>query len=146
MSKYTQKPYSADEKRKAVEQFAEKISYSPRYSSTCIAVSPSGTAPHVILPKQLLRFCPPGVCSEETWRALGIRQSPGWEMYMRHDPAAAPRPMLSANRIGRDREDRGGGGVQGRRAIGGVGIWERSWAWGVRMSQRRRSHWVPFYS
>jgi cyclin-dependent kinase regulatory subunit CKS1 len=33
MSKYTQKPYSADEKRKAVEQFAEKISYSPRYSS-----------------------------------------------------------------------------------------------------------------
>lgn len=33
MSKYTQKPYSAEEKRKAVEQFAEKITYSPRYAS-----------------------------------------------------------------------------------------------------------------
>lgn len=38
---------------------------------------PSSRSRHVILPKQLLRFCPPGVCSEETWRALGIRQSPG---------------------------------------------------------------------
>lgn len=38
------------------------------------------------LPKQLWKFVPSGVLPEETWRSLGIRQSPGWEMYMRHGP------------------------------------------------------------
>jgi hypothetical protein len=36
MSKYTQKPFTAEEKRKAVEQFAEKITYSARYASKSI--------------------------------------------------------------------------------------------------------------
>lgn len=59
------------------------------------------------IPKQLLRYCPPGICPEDVWRGLGIRQSPGWviatsvgdpnadlyllfrwEMYMRHDPVS----------------------------------------------------------
>lgn len=31
----------------------------------------------VQIPKELLRFCPPGICSEEEWRGLGIRQSLG---------------------------------------------------------------------
>jgi hypothetical protein len=33
MSKYNQKPYTAEEKKKAIETFSEKIQYSPRYSS-----------------------------------------------------------------------------------------------------------------
>jgi len=33
MSKYSQKPYTAEEKKKAIEQYCEKIQYSPRYSS-----------------------------------------------------------------------------------------------------------------
>jgi cyclin-dependent kinase regulatory subunit CKS1 len=33
MSKYQQKPYSAEEKQKAIQAFAEKITYSARYSS-----------------------------------------------------------------------------------------------------------------
>lgn len=40
------------------------------------------------LPKQLWKFVPSGVLPEETWRSLGIRQSPGWEMYMRHGPVS----------------------------------------------------------
>jgi hypothetical protein len=32
MSRYTQKPYTAEERNAAVVQFAEKIIYSPRYS------------------------------------------------------------------------------------------------------------------
>lgn len=40
------------------------------------------------LPKQLWKFVPAGVLPEETWRSLGIRQSPGWEMYMRHGPVS----------------------------------------------------------
>lgn len=32
MSNYKQKPYTAEEKKKAIEQFSEKIQYSPRYS------------------------------------------------------------------------------------------------------------------
>ncbi len=33
MSNYKQKPYSQEEKWQAVEQHADKIDYSPRYSS-----------------------------------------------------------------------------------------------------------------
>ncbi|KAK1922708.1 regulatory subunit of cyclin-dependent kinase [Papiliotrema laurentii] len=80
MSKYTQKPFTAEEKRKAIEQYSEKIQYSPRYSNDAWEYR------HVIIPKQLVRYVPPGICSEDIWRGLGIRQSPGWEMYMRHDP------------------------------------------------------------
>ncbi|WWC91029.1 uncharacterized protein L201_005969 [Kwoniella dendrophila CBS 6074] len=80
MSKYQQKPYTAEEKRKAIEAYSEKIQYSPRYSNE------DWEYRHVIIPKQLVRYVPPGVCPEDVWRGLGIRQSPGWEMYMRHEP------------------------------------------------------------
>ncbi|ORX39274.1 regulatory subunit of cyclin-dependent kinase [Kockovaella imperatae] len=80
MSKYNQKPFTQEEKRKAIEQYSEKIQYSARYSND------EWEYRHVIIPKPLLRFTPPGVCPEDVWRGLGIRQSPGWEMYMRHDP------------------------------------------------------------
>ena len=33
MSKYNQKPFTAEEKRKAIDNYAEKIQYSARYSS-----------------------------------------------------------------------------------------------------------------
>ena len=32
MSKHNQKVYTAEDKRKAIEQYSEKIQYSPRYS------------------------------------------------------------------------------------------------------------------
>lgn len=41
---------------------------------------------HVRLPKQLVKFLPPGIAKEEEWRGIGVRQSAGWEMYMRHEP------------------------------------------------------------
>jgi len=39
MTKYNQKPFTAEEKKKAIEQYCEKIQYSPRYSSECLACS-----------------------------------------------------------------------------------------------------------
>jgi cyclin-dependent kinase regulatory subunit CKS1 len=33
MSKYNQKPFTQEEKKKAIEQYSEKIQYSPRYNS-----------------------------------------------------------------------------------------------------------------
>nr|XP_031861389.1 uncharacterized protein CI109_002993 [Kwoniella shandongensis]KAA5528461.1 hypothetical protein CI109_002993 [Kwoniella shandongensis] len=80
MSKYQQKPYTAEEKKKAIDMYSEKIQYSPRYANE------DWEYRHVIIPKQLVRYVPPGVCPEDVWRGIGIRQSPGWEMYMRHDP------------------------------------------------------------
>ena len=37
MSKYNQKPFTAEEKKKAIEQYAEKIQYSARYASESAA-------------------------------------------------------------------------------------------------------------
>ncbi|BEI85824.1 hypothetical protein CcaverHIS002_0601110 [Cutaneotrichosporon cavernicola] len=76
----SKKSYSAEEKRRAIEQYHEKINYSARYSDD------EWEYRHVILPKALTKFVPSGVLSEDVWRGLGIRQSPGWEMYMRHEP------------------------------------------------------------
>ncbi|KAL1407527.1 hypothetical protein Q8F55_006960 [Vanrija albida] len=74
------KSFNPDEKRRAIEQYHEKINYSNRYSDD------EWEYRHVILPKPLAKFVPPGILAEEVWRGLGIRQSPGWEMYMRHEP------------------------------------------------------------
>ncbi|SGZ28686.1 BQ5605_C027g10410 [Microbotryum silenes-dioicae] len=42
---------------------------------------------HVILPKALVKYLPTDrLAEEDEWRGLGIRQSPGWEHYMRHAP------------------------------------------------------------
>nr|ODN90453.1 hypothetical protein L203_01562 [Cryptococcus depauperatus CBS 7841]ODO03764.1 hypothetical protein L204_00103 [Cryptococcus depauperatus CBS 7855] len=78
--KYHQKSYTAEEKRKAIQMYEEKIHYSARYAND------DWEFRHVIIPKPLVRFIPPGICAEEIWRGIGIKQSPGWEMYMRHDP------------------------------------------------------------
>ncbi|TXT09103.1 hypothetical protein VHUM_02577 [Vanrija humicola] len=74
------KQYNPDEKRRAIEQYHEKINYSNRYSVLLVADRIRQ------LPKPLAKFVPPGILAEEVWRGLGIRQSPGWEMYMRHEP------------------------------------------------------------
>ncbi len=40
---------------------------------------------HVILPKALVKYLPTDrLATEDEWRGLGIRQSPGWEHYLRH--------------------------------------------------------------
>lgn len=40
---------------------------------------------HVILPKALVKYLPNDrLATEDEWRGLGIRQSPGWEHYLRH--------------------------------------------------------------
>lgn len=40
---------------------------------------------HVILPKALVRYLPTDrLADEDEWRGVGIRQSPGWEHYLRH--------------------------------------------------------------
>ena len=94
MSSYKTKPFSEEEKRRAILQYSEKISYSTRYSGESLLATRRLTADdaweyrHVIVPRPMVRFVPPGVLMEETWRALGIKQSPGWEMYMRHDPVS----------------------------------------------------------
>ncbi|KAL7421084.1 Cyclin-dependent kinases regulatory subunit (Cell division control protein cks1) [Cryptotrichosporon argae] len=72
--------YTAEERRRAIEQYHSKINYSDRYADD------EWEYRHVILPKALVKFCPPGVLSEDVWRGLGVRQSLGWEMYMRHEP------------------------------------------------------------
>lgn len=42
---------------------------------------------HVILPKALVKYLPTDrLAEEDEWRGLGIRQSPGWEHYLRHAP------------------------------------------------------------
>ncbi|KAK4685366.1 cyclin-dependent kinase regulatory subunit CKS1, partial [Tremellales sp. Uapishka_1] len=50
----------------------------------------------------MVRYLPPGICPEDIWRGIGIRQSPGWEMYMRHDPEpvcpAHPSPGLPTDK------------------------------------------------
>ncbi|ODN76839.1 hypothetical protein L202_05433 [Cryptococcus amylolentus CBS 6039] len=104
--KYHQKSFTAEEKRKAIHTYEGKIHYSARYSGEFprLFVDPMVEAlwtladrlfvasdteweyRHVIVPKPLVRFIPPGVCAEEVWRGIGIKQSPGWEMYMRHEP------------------------------------------------------------
>jgi hypothetical protein len=46
-------------------------------------------ARHVLLPKQLIKYLPNPMrlMSENEWRGLGVRQSPGWFHYMIHSTA-----------------------------------------------------------
>jgi cyclin-dependent kinase regulatory subunit CKS1 len=46
---------------------------------------------HVILPKALVKYLPTDrLATEDEWRGLGIRQSPGWEHYLRHGKHTSP--------------------------------------------------------
>ncbi|KAL7414766.1 cyclin-dependent kinase regulatory subunit CKS1 [Mrakia frigida] len=74
-SKFTQA-----EKQRAIEKYSDNIQYSARYSDDTHEYR------HVTLPKQLVKFLPPGIATEDEWRGCGIRQSAGWEMYLRHEP------------------------------------------------------------
>ncbi|KAA1122559.1 hypothetical protein PGTUg99_037791 [Puccinia graminis f. sp. tritici] len=72
---------NAEQKRRDIEKYHEQIFYSARYSDDFWEYR------HVILPKQLVKYLPTDrLALEEEWRGLGIRQSPGWEHYMRHAP------------------------------------------------------------
>ncbi|KAH8086393.1 cyclin-dependent kinase regulatory subunit CKS1 [Filobasidium floriforme] len=74
------KMYTAQEKQRAVEKYADQITYSSRYSDD------QWEYRHVHIPKALVKYLPPGVTSEAEWRGIGIRQSAGWVMYLRHAP------------------------------------------------------------
>ncbi|OLL25675.1 Cyclin-dependent kinases regulatory subunit [Neolecta irregularis DAH-3] len=79
-----------DAERARLEEFAELIHYSPRYSDD------SHEYRHVMLPKQMLKVIPKEyfdgdtgtlkILYEEEWRGLGITQSLGWEHYETHVP------------------------------------------------------------
>ncbi|CED84530.1 cyclin-dependent protein kinase regulatory subunit suc1 [Phaffia rhodozyma] len=71
---------SHERQQRAIEKYADHITYSERYSDDQYEYR------HVTLPKGLLKFIPDGILDEATWRSCGIRQSLGWEMYLRHQP------------------------------------------------------------
>ncbi|KAH9823194.1 regulatory subunit of cyclin-dependent kinase [Melampsora americana] len=89
---------NAEQKRRDIEKYHDQIFYSARYSDDFWEYR------HVILPKQasnshliqhqklsslpfLVKYLPTDrLAEEDEWRGLGIRQSPGWEHYMRHAP------------------------------------------------------------
>lgn len=48
----------------------------------------SPCSPRAQLPKEIAKFVPAGILAEDVWRGLGIRQSPGWEQYLRHEPVS----------------------------------------------------------
>ncbi|GAA5990806.1 hypothetical protein JCM10908_000025 [Rhodotorula pacifica] len=69
------------QKQRDIEKYEESIYYSARYADDEFEYR------HVSLPKALAKYLPPkGVVSEDEWRGLGIRQSPGWWNYERHGP------------------------------------------------------------
>ncbi|KXS18256.1 cyclin-dependent kinases regulatory subunit 1, partial [Gonapodya prolifera JEL478] len=61
----------------------EEIFYSARYNDDKYEVK---REPIMILPKQIARWLPKRILSEQEWRSFGIKQSVGWEHFMLHDP------------------------------------------------------------
>ncbi|GHJ88274.1 hypothetical protein NliqN6_4676 [Naganishia liquefaciens] len=80
MTKHYTKSFTPQEKQAAIAKYADHIKYSARYSDEQYEYR------HVCLPKPLVKFLPAGIASEDEWRGIGVRQSPGWQMYMRHEP------------------------------------------------------------
>ena len=69
------------ERERDIEEYENEIHYSARYRDE------SHEYRHVILPKQLVKYLPKNrLMSEDEWRGLGVKQSPGWFHYMLHDP------------------------------------------------------------
>ncbi|KAG8982420.1 Cyclin-dependent kinases regulatory subunit (Cell division control protein cks1) [Tulasnella sp. JGI-2019a] len=77
--------------RDRLEDFAERIHYSDRYSDDAYEYR------HVILPKPMLKLIPKDffeadgsgvlrILKEDEWRGIGITQSLGWEHYEVHAP------------------------------------------------------------
>ncbi|KAL8292508.1 hypothetical protein RQP46_001120 [Phenoliferia psychrophenolica] len=72
---------TAEQKKRDIERYSEQIFYSARYSDDTFEYR------HVILPKALVKYLPTDrLAEEDEWRGLGIRQSPGWEHFLRHAP------------------------------------------------------------
>jgi len=79
-----------DAEREKLEEFAESIHYSSRYSDNEYEYR------HVQLPKNMLKKIPADYFDtskgtlkllwEDEWRGLGITQSLGWEHYEVHEP------------------------------------------------------------
>ncbi|KAI9750351.1 MAG: transcription factor [Chaenotheca gracillima] len=79
-----------DAERDRLEEFADSIHYSARYSDD------ENEYRHVQLPKAMLKAIPKEYFDpakgtlkllwEEEWRGLGITQSLGWEHYEVHEP------------------------------------------------------------
>lgn len=71
--------------------FAPLPSLLPRPTSSFASLQPDDDFEyrHVILPKALVKYLPTDrLAEEDEWRGLGIRQSPGWEHYLRHGECA----------------------------------------------------------
>ncbi|KAJ2402979.1 Cyclin-dependent kinases regulatory subunit 1 [Coemansia sp. RSA 2559] len=71
-----------EQKRVDIAKYAVDIYYSDRYSDDECEYR------HVSLPEGLRKYLPnpPRLMTEAEWRGLGVRQSPGWEHYMVHEP------------------------------------------------------------
>ncbi|KAJ2159730.1 hypothetical protein GGF46_002809 [Coemansia sp. RSA 552] len=65
-----------------ISKYAIEIFYSDRYSDDEYEYR------HVSLPEGLRKYLPRPLrlMKENEWRNLGVRQSPGWEHYMIHEP------------------------------------------------------------
>lgn len=74
-------PYAYTARERDIQKYADQVFYSARYDDGIHEFR------HVILPKPLAQYLPKGVlATEDEWRGLGIRQSPGWEHYAIHKP------------------------------------------------------------
>ncbi|KAJ2557992.1 hypothetical protein EV175_001018 [Coemansia sp. RSA 1933] len=71
-----------EQRRMDITKYAVDIYYSDRYSDD------DSEYRHVSLPEGLRKYLPnpPRLMTETEWRGLGVRQSPGWEHYMVHEP------------------------------------------------------------
>ncbi|KAI9596086.1 regulatory subunit of cyclin-dependent kinase [Syncephalis fuscata] len=73
---------SQQQKQLDIEKYQGDIIYSPRYYDDEFEYR------HVALVKGLTKYLPnpPRLLTEDEWRGLGVRQSPGWYHYMVHAP------------------------------------------------------------
>ncbi|KAJ1769982.1 hypothetical protein LPJ74_003556 [Coemansia sp. RSA 1843] len=71
-----------EQKRMDIAKYADDIYYSDRYNDDEYEYR------HVSLPDGLRKYLPnpARLMTEVEWRGLGVRQSPGWEHYMVHEP------------------------------------------------------------
>lgn len=64
--------------RAFISESAQEILYSDKYTDDEYEYR------HAVIPRKLFKIIPPGLLTEDEWRAYGINQSLGWEHCMRH--------------------------------------------------------------
>ncbi|KAJ2146011.1 hypothetical protein IW136_000762 [Coemansia sp. RSA 678] len=71
-----------EQKMADIAKYAEDIYYSERYNDDEYEYR------HVAVPEGLRKYLPnpPRLMTEDEWRGMGVRQSPGWEHYLVHEP------------------------------------------------------------